>query len=594
MAGSAEIGVNNSRGYQGNAALGGGSFGSFQLDTKPVEDLARYTMLYNKSEYDQRQKDAEAAALEIADYTSYDLTTGIPKDAKALQDKYDKVTAYARENPGATDYRNKEQWAKFKVMRNDLENDLKGAKVRNTMWALRQKEIQDQPNQELKDIMQKELNAEIEATDIRTPIKHSQQFEPKPFEIPAAKDISFDVTKVGPNAVVERSYNVFNVPAADSQAAMFAIGLKPDSDPSTPQGKRDIIANKNNPLLQGAEVINSVINAKDAEGNFIYKTKVTDGAGNVTFVLDESKLSTIPKNVLGLIKGYNKYVTELKDEIKSGTLRDKFEKPITFGEGALNEDSYAEINFQDGITPEELGKAAIFAKWKGDSYKTDVKQTDNAIQIRAQDITKRGQDMENARFWAGFNKGTKEDILSADAVIREVSDAVNSGTPTRVIESKGNKRIVRDNVVTIADPSLLKEFGSIDKEGNVTNVPSVVHYNEKTNKLALVYYKSDGSGYEKNDRGEPIVEREVEMQPTQWLGQVTKRKNPNKDIGSVNTLIDQVYNKYNRNLKSLADGYKGGATITVNKETTESGKSGASGSKRTYKGLDKNGNPIFE
>ena len=63
---AADIGANASN-YTGNAGLGGGSFGSFQLDTKPIEDLAKYTMLYNKSLFDQRQKDAEAAATEIAD-----------------------------------------------------------------------------------------------------------------------------------------------------------------------------------------------------------------------------------------------------------------------------------------------------------------------------------------------------------------------------------------------------------------------------------------------------------------------------------------------------------------------------------------------
>lgn len=383
MADSASIGAGNSSRYQGSSQLGGGSFGSFQLDTKPVEDLARYLMLYNRAEYDQRQKDAETAAREIADYTSYDLTTGIPKDAKLLQEKYDKLTNYVRDNPNALDYRNKKEWAEYKKMRNDLDNDLEMAKVRHTMWALRQKEIQNTPNQQMKDLLQKELDDEIAATDIRTPLKHTQVYQDKPFEIPAPKDISFDVTKVGPNGVVIREYKVFNVPAADSGAAMFAIGLKPDADPSTPQGQRDIIANQNNPLLKGAEAINSVINLQDASGNYVYKTKVTDAAGNVTWVLDESKLSSLPKNVLGLIKDYNKYVTDLKADVKSGVLLDKFEKPITFGTGALNEDDYTEINFNDGITPEELGKAAIYAQWKGDNYSTKFQQTDNAIQ-RAQ------------------------------------------------------------------------------------------------------------------------------------------------------------------------------------------------------------------
>lgn len=395
---SADIGVMSSN-YQGNAGLGGGSFGSFQLDTRPIQELAKYTMLYNKSEYDQRQKDAEAAAKEIADYTSYDLTTSIPKDAKLLQEKYDKVTAYAREHPDAINYRNKEEWEKFKVMRNDLENDLQGAKVRNLMYKAREEKIANEPDAAKKKLMLDELNAEIEATDIRTPIKHDQQYAVPDIKLPDAQAVSFDVVKQGANENVTREFKLFNVPKANADANVFTLGLEniETMDPNSPEGKRAAIDRKKNFWVQGAEVLNSVIN------NPSMRKEVDLPDGSKGMVIDESKLDKTSRGIVNLVKEYNNYVTQTKADIKSGVYKDKFNKPITFGPGALDENDYAEIDYKDGITSDELGKIAIFSKWNGDVHKTQIQQTDNALQATQQAETARHNKATEGIGWANVN-----------------------------------------------------------------------------------------------------------------------------------------------------------------------------------------------
>jgi len=453
---AAEIGVGASN-YTGNANLGGGSFGAVVLDTRPIEDLARYTMLFNKSEYDQRQKDAEKAADEIADMTSYDLTSGIPKDAKILQDKYDRLTSYVRDNPDALDYKNKEAWAEYKKRRNELDNDLRGAKVRNTMWALRQKEIQDEPDQAKKNLMQAELDKEIADTDIRTPIKHSQQYADNKIQLPSAPELTFDVTKTGPNAVVGRTYSYFNVPKARANGNVFALDLD-EVDPSTPQGQRDQLGRKNNFWLQGADAFNSVINAKDeATGEFLYKTKVTAPDGTITYSLNEEKLSKLPRNILNLVKQTNEYLTESKAEIESGVLKDKFEKTITFGDGALDPNDYAEINYQDGISPEELALIAQFAAWKGDTYSTKVQQTDNAIQLGAQAVDRRGQDIAANT----ADKNRKESARQFDAGNTDSGNTPNDNTTGNAFdEIGGTEDIQMDNGGKISNGFVLKKDGS--------------------------------------------------------------------------------------------------------------------------------------
>src|SRR4051812_35694333 len=76
--------ITNAASYQGNAALGGGGGFVLDVDLKPIQQLAQYTFLYNKSQYDQRQKDADQKIKELADLSAYDLTTARGKDKDAV------------------------------------------------------------------------------------------------------------------------------------------------------------------------------------------------------------------------------------------------------------------------------------------------------------------------------------------------------------------------------------------------------------------------------------------------------------------------------------------------------------------------------
>lgn len=364
MADAATIGANFSS-YQGNVGLGGGTFGSGRIDTRPVEDLGRYIMLYNKAEFDQRQKDAESTAKEIADMTSYDLTSPIKKDADHLQNKYDKLLLFVRDNPNALDYRNKEKWAQYKSLRNDLENDLRGAKVRKTMYDLRLKEIADEPivgNQKLRQQM---LDKEVEETDIRTPLKHSQKYDVELPEMPTGKIVNFDTYKTSGNMDIIRDYGFLDMRHLNAIANAYALDLNNiPVDLSTPEGQFRQVARGENFWLQGANHLNKAIKS--------YKT--TDGK------LDESKLDNTSAGIVQIAKEFNNYVATKKSEIKAGVYRDKFQKPITFGSGMLNEADYKEVNYEDGVSPEELAKLAAYAKWHGDTYKTKPVETDDAIQ----------------------------------------------------------------------------------------------------------------------------------------------------------------------------------------------------------------------
>lgn len=391
--GSAEIGAGNSR-YVGNAGIGGGSFGSFQLDVRPIEDLAKYTMLYNRAEYEQAQKDAEKAAAEIADYTSYDLTTGIPKDAKLLQEKYDKLTAYVRDNPNALDYRNKKEWAEYKKMRNDLENDLVGGKVRNTMWALRQKEIQDAKSPAEKVRLQKRLDAEIAETDIRTPLKYSDQYNVQPISVSAAPIKKVQVTEIGKNIIGQDNWEMPDMDAVTNQSIAVTSGLMALADfektseflsktPEQQQFYRDQFeaqsaSGKLEPV-QSAQIFNQAID-KAGSGNF-YKD---DGTGKM--VLDFDKLveseNSIIRGMAEQVAIYNRKMDEMVSGIEGGYFQDDFGGQLSFSNDAsgLKKGSYKKINLDDGLSPQELVKMRILGISKAPEREIKITETDDALQ----------------------------------------------------------------------------------------------------------------------------------------------------------------------------------------------------------------------
>lgn len=423
MASAAELAVGASN-YQGSSELGGGSFGAVKLDVRPIEDLAKYTFLYNKSEYDQRQKDVEAAAAEIADYTSYDLTTGIPKDAKLLQEKYDKLTAYVRENPNALDYRNKKEWAEYKKMRNDLENDLKSAKVRNTMWDNRQKEVQDAKSPEEKQRLQKKLDEEIEATDIRTPLKFTDQYNIKPVEVSAAPIKKVQVTEIGKNIIGQDILEMPDMDAVTNQSIAITSGLMSLEDfkktdtylSKSPEAQKLYIDQYEAQSASGKlEPIESAKNFNTAIQGLPETYYKDDGNGSK--VLDKEKLlesdNGIIRGIVQQVEIYNRKMQEMKGWIEKGFFKDDFNNQLKFNNdgSGLKKGSYKEIDIDDGLSAEELVKMKILGASAATSREIKIIETDDGIQqqqiaaqIRGQNVAASTQDKDRAESRRQFDK----------------------------------------------------------------------------------------------------------------------------------------------------------------------------------------------
>ncbi len=143
--------------------------------------------------------------------------------------------------------------------------------------------------------------------------------------------------------------------------------------------------------------------------------------------------------------------------------------------------------------------------------------------------------------WAKFDYAKDDDKFGASSVLNEAKEIISKGVETTV--EQGGRKV---KVLRIGDPNLLKTFGNIDKEGNVTNVPDAIDYDKSKDQLRLIYYR-DG----KTESGKNFIEKEVALDQRTWLKEIAKRSYPNKDIGKVNNLVDDILNQSGNSLYKL-------------------------------------------
>lgn len=442
---AAQIGASFSD-YRGDANLGGSSLGVGKIDTNPILELAKYTAQYNEAEYKQRQLDAEKAAKELSDLTAYDLSTGIPKDSKILQENYQKLIDYVRENPDAVNYRNKEKYLEFNRMKNELALDIAGAKQRNIMFSGRMKGIGDNTNKDIAAVDEKALYEEIERKGIREPLDFEKKYN---IEIPDVKEApvaSFEVYKRGTNEDQKGIWTTFDVKRGWEQGGVFSQGLMLNDDISSPEGIRKAISRKHNFFTKGADIFNSVVT----------KDSYVDDNGRVVKLKDENgKLikGALPepvKNLIGLIDGANTYITRKKDDIKAGVYLNQFGKPISFGEGELREEDYKTINYEDGIDARELGFLMVYQAHGGDTFKIQTIQTNTGTENKRTGATYASIE-ENRR---QFNETQKERKTAITA----------AGEPPVVINFAGytgTKNDLSMGELYAIDPTLVtNDFGS--------------------------------------------------------------------------------------------------------------------------------------
>lgn len=144
--------------------------------------------------------------------------------------------------------------------------------------------------------------------------------------------------------------------------------------------------------------------------------------------------------------------------------------------------------------------------------------------------------------WKKIDNADEDNVYGANSVLNEAVDIINKGTPTQVDQGGGRLKTVS----RISDPEILKNFGTIDKDGTTTNVPDILDYDPDKDEVVLGYYGG------KTKSGKNIIVKETRLNQRTWLKEIAKRSLPNKDIGKVNSIIDGALNQNKNSLSKIA------------------------------------------
>lgn len=182
MATSADIAAQSSN-YTGNAALGGVGGGAFTFDLTPLNQLAAYTNLYNKAQYEQRQKNTDRTLKQIADlYQKIDLSELTPKDRETVKGEFLKTMKKGQEllrNPVTSpeDQISRElEWQdNIQILNNMYSSGTKRLLSEKSQTAEIRQKYSDPKQQEF---MMNKLKEQMNSTDIYTQIDPLPVFTP--------------------------------------------------------------------------------------------------------------------------------------------------------------------------------------------------------------------------------------------------------------------------------------------------------------------------------------------------------------------------------------------------------------------------------
>lgn len=559
MATAADIGANFSD-YQGNANLGGGNFGVVEINTRPLENLAAYTMLYNKEVWKQKQYETDLKVKELADLSKISLNSLRGKDKELLTKDFSKLitnaSEYARKVPKNQQER-MENELKWQTQLGGFMNNYGSGKQRAVSYYAQLSAIESEVSDaKTKDEKKKILDETFDKTGIDTPISAVPNFKTESLEIPKPSVQKFNSVIIEPNRNVAVGGTYFDptVNIGLSDAAVLGINkLYPQEgtaeyDKLSPKEKDQarIQATIKSPskVAQDATALLNPILAQytNEKGVFDEIGFENDNASNTTVM-----------NAYNGLKRLNDYS---RDKFENGAIYDSqglsVKLPTSFNK---NNFKAGFIDFAKGVKPNQLVLAGMFAEYPGDEFKPVVSETDNARQNEELRLRWANFGLEKAK----LNKADNEDLLAADGVLREITDIINKGdSPENQVDVIDGNTGKKKRVFTIGDPTILQKFGNVDKDGTTTNVPDEARYNPKTNEIDLVYYQKDDEGNPKGTQtGGHFIKEQKTLNSRTWANMVTQRTFVGQDKGKVNEIIQSVITKNGGDLYKIAKGLSG-------------------------------------
>lgn len=562
----------NADSYVGNAALGGFGGKAIKIDPRPLELLANYTFLYNKSQYDQRQKDADEKIKELASITALDLNGTRPEDREKVLSQYEQLmkdaAARASEGSPKSPREKAEQKLKFDLKTKETIDainavnaraisytDQKGKIVNDTTLSAKQKEVQ-----------LSQLDKLFNDTDIKAPIPKLEKFQLKVPEIgkPLMKTVGTLVKT--PNGVVDQTIGFFD-PETNMNASVAEANdliLPPLPANATQIQKNEYEQKKaslgTNGIWQDAAV---ALNAALSDGKY----KKEDGTIDLNAVKADNPIAS---NILELANRWNDYAEKGRADAVAGMYTDQMGNQISLLD-IVSPDDFFTIDINKPLSAEQI----IFLQKFGDAA-PDTKESKYQFTGEANTIKLKQMDEAGANYRARLAAASK---------------GSGAGGTVEVI----------DRPAVLFGQHIQRAKDYFKENGNKDFVVPYSKVDDKTRvaaKLAegdFIIYKPNGSYVVSSDKDGTTV-KGVGTIENLAQGFIDAVKTIDLSADSKDGAMAEGFQIKSENKFKEIFGTTSGQSIWDNwdKATgTENNQKQSSGAK-TYKGLDANGNPIFE
>lgn len=361
----------NADSFVGNAANGGFGGKAIKIDSRPLELLASYTFLYNKSQYDQRQKDADEKIKELASITALDLNGTRPEDRDKVLSQYEQLmkdaAARASEGSPKSPREKAEQKLKFDLKTKETIDainavnaraisytDQKGKIVNDTTLSAKQKEVQ-----------LSQLDKLFNDTDIKAPIPKLEKFQLKVPEIgkPLMKTVGTLVKNQ--NGIIDQTIGFFD-PETNMNASLAEANdliLPPLPANATQIQKNEYEQKKaslgTNGIWQDAA---AALNAALSDGKY----KKEDGTIDLNAVKADNPIAS---NILELANRWNDYAEKGRADAVAGMYTDQMGNQISLLD-IVSPDDFFTIDINKPLSAEQI----IFLQKFGDAA-PDTKQS---------------------------------------------------------------------------------------------------------------------------------------------------------------------------------------------------------------------------
>lgn len=437
--------------YRGDAALGGANTGSFQIDVRPIQQLAQYTYLYNKSLFDQTQKDADQKIEELAKLTAYDLANarGKDKDAgiKALADLQKFGAEFAAKGTPKTPEEKIQQQIEYQNKIQGAEKIINSINARGIGYTARKNAIlSSNADAGLKDTQLKQLDEEFDNSDIYTKISAQPNFDLSAPKVGAPIIKKTGVLVETPNGVVDQTLGFYDAKANRNASFLEAHNLELPILPAnaTPLQRQEYeqklkIKSTNNLWQETAKVYEAAFSDPKYQLALPAEGENQTGLNYEAIKRDNPILS----NILDLTDRYNAYMTQRKADAQAGYYTDKLGNTVKLLQ-TVSPDDFILIDKTKPLSSVDIIELQKFADAAPDTKDEKFQYSGDFTKLRIENIQQAAANYRARLQENGLNQRAEQKIIAPvdnGNIIFNVNGAVagNSGVEIKngtIVDSK--------------------------------------------------------------------------------------------------------------------------------------------------------------